>query len=148
MKVAVEVWSSRYDQVESTCGLAADLGIDAFYYGESPHDLNLDCWTTLAALARSTERIRLGPVITNILPTYRSTALLAKQTATVASISEGRVDFRTGVGAAASFGRRWWKPFGVDYPDYDDRLSDLRAALPTLRQVWADYDSGNHRRQG
>jgi alkanesulfonate monooxygenase SsuD/methylene tetrahydromethanopterin reductase-like flavin-dependent oxidoreductase (luciferase family) len=136
VKIALEVWSPSYDQVESTCRLAESLGLDGFYYGESPHDLNLDCWTTLAALARCTERIRLGPVITNILPTYRSTALLAKQVATVASMSEGRIDFRTGVGAATSFGRRWWEPFGVNYPGYDDRLSDLRMALPALRQTW------------
>jgi alkanesulfonate monooxygenase SsuD/methylene tetrahydromethanopterin reductase-like flavin-dependent oxidoreductase (luciferase family) len=136
MRVALEVWSSSYSQLESTCRLAESLGLDGFYYGESPHDLNLDCWTTLAALARCTECIRLGPVITNILPTYRSTALLAKQVATVAAISDGRIDFRTGVGAAASFGRRWWEPFGVNYPDYDERLADLGVALTELERLW------------
>lgn len=132
MKVALEVWSSSYDQTEATCLRAEELGFDAFYYGESPHDLNLDCWTTLAALARATERIRLGPVITNVLPTYRSTTLLARQASTVDAIAGGRVDLRMGVGASVNAGRRWWEPFGIDYPDYDTRLDALIDALDTL----------------
>ncbi len=136
MKVALEVWSSDFDRVEETCRLADSLGIHGFYYGESPHELNLDCWTTLAALARSTERIRLGPVITNVLPTYRSTVLLAKQAATVDVISGGRVDFRTGAGASVPFGRPWWEPFGIRYPHYAERLADLERTLAELRSIW------------
>ena len=142
MRVALEVWSSHFEQVESTCLTAEALGIDAFYYGESPHDLNLDCWTTLAALARSTGRIRIGPVITNVLPTYRSTALLARQATTVAAIVGGRLDFRTGVGASAAFARPWWEPFGIDYPPYDRRLRDLRDALDALAARAADETIG------
>ena len=137
MRFALEVWSARFEEVEATCRTAERLGIDAFYYGESPHQLNLDCWTTLAALARSTRHVRLGPVITNVLPAYRSAALLAKQAATVAAVSNGRLDFRTGVGAAAGYGRAWWEPFGVEYPAYDRRLADLRDALGLLRSTWA-----------
>lgn len=137
MRFALEVWSSRFEQVEATCRLAESLGLDAFYYGESPHDLNLDCWTTLGALANATERINLGPVITNVLPTYRSTVLLAKQAATVAAVSKGRLDFRTGVGAAAAFGRPWWEPFAIQYADYDQRFSDLETALGDLQRWWS-----------
>jgi alkanesulfonate monooxygenase SsuD/methylene tetrahydromethanopterin reductase-like flavin-dependent oxidoreductase (luciferase family) len=137
VKIALEVWSSDYEQVESTCLLAESLGLDGFYYGEAPHDLNLDCWTTLAGLARASKRIRLGPVITNILPSYRSHVLLAKQAATVAAISEGRLDFRTGVGASTRFGRPWWEPFGVEYPDYELRLTYLQNALVALPRLWA-----------
>lgn len=137
MKIALEVWSSSYEQTEETCLLAEEIGFDAFYYGESPHDLNLDCWATLAALARTTERIRLGPVIANILPTYRSTTLLARQAMTVDAISGGRIDLRTGVGADSGPARRWWEPFGVDYPPYDERLSDLERALAVLPQLCA-----------
>jgi alkanesulfonate monooxygenase SsuD/methylene tetrahydromethanopterin reductase-like flavin-dependent oxidoreductase (luciferase family) len=138
MQVALEVWSSDFAEVVATCRHAERLGFSAFYYGESPHGLNLDCWTTLAALARSTERIRLGPVITNVLPTYRSALLLGRQAATVAAISGNRLDFRTGVGAAAPFGRPWWTSKGVDYPSYEERLADLKAALDTLPTLWAE----------
>ncbi len=137
MRVALEVWSARYDELRSTCLRAEALGFDAFYYGESPNDLNLDCWTTLGALAASTDRIRLGPVIANVLPTYRSTILLAKQAATVATVSGGRLDCRTGVGASVRFARPWWEPFGVHYPDYHQRLADLTDALDRLPSLWS-----------
>lgn len=137
MRVGLEVWSDRFAAVEQTCRRAERLGLHGFYYGESPHDLNLDCWTTLAALARGTDRIRLGPVIANVLPTYRSTLLLARQAATVAAISDGRLDLRTGVGASARHARPWWEPFGIEYPDYQQRLDDLRSALEVLPRLWA-----------
>lgn len=137
MRVALEVWSADFAQVLDTCVRAERLGFDAFYYGEAPTGLNLDCWTTLAALAERTSVIRLGPVITNVLDTYRSPALLGKQAATVAIISGGRLDFRTGVGAAVAYGRRWWEPFGVNYGLYDDRLAELRRTVGLLRPFWA-----------
>lgn len=142
VKIALEVWGPEFEVVLSTCQRAERLGIDAFYYGESPHGLNLECWTTLAALARSTGRIRLGPVIANILPGYRSTALLANQAATVARISGGRLDLRTGVGASARHGSAWWGPYGVDYPGYDQRLAQLTAALDELSAQWAAMGPG------
>lgn len=138
MRIALEVWSNDFDEVRATCLRAESLGIDGFYYGESPHGLNIDCWTTLAGLAPSTKRIRLGPVITNMLPTYRSVVLMARQAATVAAIAPGRIDFRTGVGAAPRFARPWWEPFGVDYPPYDQRLADLTRALEALPGLWND----------
>lgn len=136
MSVALEVWSADYAAIEATCQRAEALGLDAFYYGESPNDLNLDCWTTLAALARSTERIRLGPVIANVLPTYRSTLLLARQAATVVAVAGDRVDLRTGVGADQPHGRAWWEPHDVTYPPYADRLADLTRALDDLHRHW------------
>ncbi len=136
MRMALEVWSSDYDEIEATCLAAEQLGFEAFYYGESPTDLNLECWSVLASLARATSTIRLGPVIANILPGYRSLHLLARQAAAVDAVAGGRLDFRTGVGAAARFGRAWWEPAGVPYPDYEQRLADTAAALEALPQLW------------
>ncbi len=132
MKIALEVWSSDYQQTLATCRRAEQLGFHAFYYGESPHDLNLECWTTLAALAQATERIRLGPVITNVLPPYRSPALMVRQAQAVWEISSGRLDFRTGVGAYHRFGQAWWGHAGIDYPPYEQRLIDLTTLLDLL----------------
>lgn len=137
MRLALEVWGADLAQTMATCRRAEELGFDGFYLGESPTGLNLDCWTTLAALAQATDRIRLGPVITNVLPSYRSTLLLGRQAATVAVIAEGRLDFRTGVGASATYGRPWWEPFGVRYGPYPERAADLDAALGVLRPIWA-----------
>lgn len=134
--IALEVWGADVDQVLATAIRAEQLGFDAFYYGESPPGgLNLECWTVLAALAGATSRIRLGPVIANALPTWRHPALLVHQALTVAALSGGRLDLRTGVGAAARFGRAWWGPHGIDYPGYGARLDDLVTLLDTLARL-------------
>lgn len=131
--IALEVWGADADQLVATAVRAEELGFAAFYYGESPPGgLNLECWTVLAALARATHTIRLGPVIANALPAWRHPALLVHQAVTVAAVSGGRLDLRTGVGAAAPFGRAWWGPHGVAYPGYDRRLADLVTLLDTL----------------
>lgn len=131
--IALEVWGADADQLVATAIRAEELGFAAFYYGESPPGgLNLECWTVLAALARATSRIRLGPVIANALPTWRHPALLVHQALTVTALGGGRLDLRTGVGAAAPFGRAWWAAAGVDYPDYGQRLADLVTLLDTV----------------
>lgn len=134
MEIGLEVWGDDVDRVLAACRHAEDVGIDLFAYGESPHDLNLECWTVLTTLAAATERIRLGPVIANVLPEFRSAFLLARQVETLAAIAPGRVELRTGVGAAARHARPWWKPHGIHYSGYERRLADLAAAL----ELWAD----------
>lgn len=137
MRIALETWGRDFEQLRLTGRRAEELGYDAVYYGESPSGLHLECWTALAALAAVTERIRLGPVITNVLPTYRSLALHARQIATVAIASGGRLDLRTGVGASIRHGRAWWSAHGVAYGSYDERLAELRRAVPDLCRLLA-----------
>lgn len=56
----------------------------------------LEGWTTLAALAAETTRLRVGLMVTG--NTYRHPAVLAKTATTLDAISHGRLDFGIGAG--------------------------------------------------
>lgn len=69
---------------------------DHYALPSNPASPVLEAWTTLAALASQTRRIRLGTAITNV--STRHPAMLAKQAATVDCISGGRLDLGLGPG--------------------------------------------------
>jgi alkanesulfonate monooxygenase SsuD/methylene tetrahydromethanopterin reductase-like flavin-dependent oxidoreductase (luciferase family) len=64
-------------------------------YGD-PTGPCMEAWTLLAALAASTERIRLGALVTGV--TYRHPSILAAESVTVDHVSNGRLEI--GMGAA------------------------------------------------
>ncbi len=136
MRFCLEVWGTDYTKIKNTCLRAEELGYDAFYYGESLAELDLDCWTVLAGLAAETGSIKLGPVITYLLPRYRGIALLAKAAATMQEVSKARFEFRTGAGATLQYAAQWWYPYGIDYPDGSERVSMLEEGLQILRMLW------------
>jgi alkanesulfonate monooxygenase len=136
MQFCLEVWGTDYSRIKETCILAENLGYHGFYYGESLADIDLDCWTAISALASDTKSIRLGPVITYILPQYRSIMLLAKQSVALQDISHGRLEFRTGAGATLQYAAQWWYPYGIDYPSGKERVAMLDEGLNVLQMLW------------
>jgi alkanesulfonate monooxygenase SsuD/methylene tetrahydromethanopterin reductase-like flavin-dependent oxidoreductase (luciferase family) len=139
-RFCLEIWGTDYNKIRDTCFLAEKLGYYGFFYGESLSDIDLDCWTVLSNLSGLTNKIKLGPVITYLLPQYRSIALLAKQAVTLQQISEGRLEFRTGVGAIPRWASRWWHPYGIEYPSNVQRVCMLDEGIFLLRKLWK-YDS-------
>lgn len=139
-RFCLEIWGTDYNKIKDTCFLAEKLGYDGFFYGESLSDIDLDCWTVLSNLSALTTKIKLGPVITYLLPQYRSIALLAKQAVTLQEISEGRLEFRTGVGAIPQWALQWWHPYGIEYPSNVQRACMLDEGILLLRKLWK-YDS-------
>ena len=91
----------------------------------------LEGWSVLAALARETQRIRLGTLVSGV--TYRNPALLAKTATTLDVLSGGRAVF--GLGAA------WFEAehesFGFTFPPIGERMDRLDEALSVVRGMFA-----------
>jgi alkanesulfonate monooxygenase SsuD/methylene tetrahydromethanopterin reductase-like flavin-dependent oxidoreductase (luciferase family) len=93
-------------------------------------DVVLECWTSLAALARETRRVKLGQIVTCAL--YRNPGLLAQMAATVDAASGGRVI----VGIGAGWDEREYRDFGYGdaLPPVRERLAHLERTLRVLRE--------------
>ncbi len=140
VRYCLEIWGTDYEKIKQTCMLAEELGYYGFYYGESLTEIDLDCWTVLSTLIPITNKIKLGPVITYILPDYRSLALLVKQSITFQDISKGRLEFRTGAGASLEYSLQWWYPFGINYSSAIQRVALFKEGIQLLSKLLGNYD--------
>jgi alkanesulfonate monooxygenase SsuD/methylene tetrahydromethanopterin reductase-like flavin-dependent oxidoreductase (luciferase family) len=99
-----------------------------------------DPWTVLAAIATSTERVRLGPAITPVA--RRRPHVLAHQVATLDNLSGGRVTFGAGLGGSASEFGKFGEP-----TDAKVRAAMLDEGLELLRSFWSGEEvmhTGQH----
>ena len=96
----------------------------------------LDAWTTLAALASITERIRLGTLVSPV--TFRHPAQVAKSLVTVDHASGGRVE----LGLGAGWFEREHRAYGFAFPDPAERMAILSEQLEIVHRLWdADEDA-------
>lgn len=100
--------------------------IDQFWIDGVPDVPLLEAWTTLAALARETERIRIGAMVTNVAT--RNPAMLAKSILAVDQISDGRVEAALGGG----FYPVEHAAIGVDFLDGAGRGERFREAVAII----------------
>jgi alkanesulfonate monooxygenase SsuD/methylene tetrahydromethanopterin reductase-like flavin-dependent oxidoreductase (luciferase family) len=95
---------------------------------------SLDAWATLAALATSTTRIRLGTMVSPV--TFRPVSVLAKNVVTIDHISRGRVELGIGAG--------WYeaehRSYGFDFATTRERLDKLDTQLQELTRQWTSAD--------
>ena len=91
-------------------------------------DPMLEGWSTLAALARETKRVRLGTVVTGV--TYRNPALLAKTATTLDVLSGGRAIL--GIGAAWNEDEH--RGYGFEFPPIRERMDRLEEALTIIQR--------------
>ncbi len=91
----------------------------------------LDCWTLLTALAGTTSRMTLGPLV--LCNGFRNPGLLAKAAATLNHISGGR--FVLGLGAG--WFRRDYDEYGYPFGTAGSRLEGLAHALTAIPDRWA-----------
>jgi alkanesulfonate monooxygenase SsuD/methylene tetrahydromethanopterin reductase-like flavin-dependent oxidoreductase (luciferase family) len=124
-----------FETVVGVARRAEELGFDSVWLYDhlqtrdgDPEPI-LECWTTVAALARETSRVRLGQIVTCAL--YRNPGLLAQMARTVDAASGGRVFLGIGAG--------WDEREYVDFeyaealPPVRDRLAHLEHTLQVLR---------------
>jgi F420-dependent oxidoreductase-like protein len=112
-------------------------GFDAFF--RSDHWLTFggeglpgptDSWVTLGAIARETERIRLGTLVTSA--TFRLPGPLAIAVAQVDEMSGGRVEL--GLGAGWFDGEH--DAYGIPFPGTSERFDRLEEQLAVITGLW------------
>jgi alkanesulfonate monooxygenase len=90
-----------------------------------------DSWVTLGALARETERIRLGTLVTS--GTFRLPGMLAMAVAQVDNMSGGRVELGLGTG--------WYDDehaqYGIPFPPLKERFERLEEQLQIVHGMWS-----------
>ncbi|WP_407836794.1 LLM class F420-dependent oxidoreductase [Streptomyces sp. DSM 116496] len=128
---------ASYDTLLSVAKATEDLGFDAFF--RSDHYLRMgaadglpgptDAWITLAGLARETQRIRLGTLMT--AGTFRLPGVLAIQVAQVDQMSGGRIE----LGLGAGWFEEEHKAYGIPFPA--ERLARLEEQLEIVTGLWA-----------
>ena len=90
----------------------------------------MECWTTLAALAPLTSRMRIGTIVAG--NTYRHPAVLAKMAAQVDIISGGRLI----CGLGAAWQQNEHEAYGIPFYTVQERLGRLDEACQVLKALW------------
>jgi F420-dependent oxidoreductase-like protein len=92
----------------------------------------LEGYTTLAALARETSRVKLATQVTGV--TYRNPALVAKMVTTLDVISKGR--------AICGMGAAWNESehigYGFEFPPIRERMDRLDEALTIIKLMFTE----------
>jgi alkanesulfonate monooxygenase SsuD/methylene tetrahydromethanopterin reductase-like flavin-dependent oxidoreductase (luciferase family) len=89
-----------------------------------------DCWATLAGLARETERINLGSLVSPV--TFRIPGAFLKLAMTVDEMSGGRVE----IGVGAGWNQAEHEELGIPYPIDRERVDMLEEELKILTGLW------------
>jgi F420-dependent oxidoreductase-like protein len=127
-----------------------ELGFEALFRSDhyrstvgAPERDCLDAWSTIAALAGRTERIRLGTLVSPA--TFRHPSELAKIVATVDHVSGGRVE----LGLGAGWFEQEHRAFGFAFATTTARNERFREQLEIITRQWSgeQFDfAGEHYR--
>src|SRR5260370_32927722 len=131
-----------YETMTRVAQEAEALGFDSIWLYDHFHtvptptqDVTFECCTSTAALARDTNRVPIGQIVT--CNGYRNPALLAKMASTVDTLSHGRLNLGIGAG--------WYEheflAYGYDFPDGPTRLRQLREAVQVILARWTQDEA-------
>ena len=127
---------SRVAQEAEALGFHSIWLYDHFHTVPVPsQEVTFECWTSTAALARDTKRVRVGQIVT--CNGYRNPALLAKMASTVDALSHGRLD----LGIGAGWYEHEYRAYGYPYPEAAERLKRLREAVQIILAMWTQEEA-------
>jgi F420-dependent oxidoreductase-like protein len=130
---------ASYADLLAVAQKAEECGFDAFF--RSDHFMKMgavsgdpgptDAWVTLGALARETERIRLGTLLT--AATFRLPGPLAIAVAEIDHMSGGRVE----LGLGAGWFEQEHRAYGIPFPPLGERFERLGEQLEIITGLWS-----------
>lgn len=150
MKIGVIVpqgWTNEYDgwdavaawtRTRDVAWQAEALGFESIWLFDHFHtvpkptdEITFEAFTSLAALATETRRVRLGHIV--LCAAYRNAALTAKMISTLDAISGGRAE----LGLGAGWKRDEWRAYGYGFPAARERLAILKDHLEVITAMMA-----------
>jgi F420-dependent oxidoreductase-like protein len=138
-----------FEEVKQISQTAESAGFDLFTLTDHLMNMNdpngvgnhpLECWTTLAALAAVTKKIKLGTLVTCYA--YRRPTILAKMATTVDIISRGRLIF----GIGAGWHEEEFKGFIGGFPSKQERLRGLLETVEICKSMFSSERTTYHGR--
>ena len=148
MKIGIVIpqgWTTEYSGVPperawsrmlAVAGQVEHLGFESIWLfdhfqttPEPADELTFESFTSLAALAATTARVRLGHLV--LCTGYRNPALVAKMAGTLDVISGGR--FELGIGAG--WKEDEWQSYGYGFPPLRERLAHLDETAQVLDRM-------------
>src|SRR6266704_1254868 len=127
---------SRVAQEAEALGFHSIWLYDHFHTVPVPsQEVTFECWTSTAALARDTKRVRVGQIVT--CNGYRNPALLAKMASTVDALSHGRLV----LGIGAGWYEHEYLAYGYEYPSTGERLQRLHEAIQIILAMWTQDEA-------
>lgn len=127
--------------LRSVARVAEEAGLDSLwvsdhlfldwgrYGGPDTPQGSLECWTTAAAVAASTSRIRVGTLA--LCNDFRPPALLAKMAGSLDRLSGGRLD----IGLGAGWYEQEYKRAGLDFDRPGIRIERLGEAVEIVKRL-------------
>lgn len=142
MNVALMIEGQEGVTWEHWCALAdacEEHGIETLfrsdhYISQADESANVahDAWTTIAALAARTTRLRFGTLVSPA--TFRAPALLANAVATADHVSGGRIE----LGLGAGWMEREHRAFGFSFPETPVRVQMFAEQLEIVHRLWTE----------
>src|SRR5579884_1041955 len=132
-----------YETMTGVAQTAEEYGYNSVWLADHFHttipgpsqEMLFESWTSTAALARDTKRIRIGQMVTG--NSYRNPALLAKMASTVDVLSHGALT----LGIGAGWYEHEYRAYGYEYPSASERARQLREAVQVLLAMWTQEEA-------